>query len=167
MSPAEKQKQFNALVAQYRASIWRVCYAYLSDRSFAEDVYQEILIGIWKSMDGFRGQSGWHTWIYRVAVNTAISHNRKETRRPVNFRAVPAEVADSDPVETQETEALHQQLHHCIARLNEQDRLIVSLLLEDLSYQEIADVSGLSVSHVGVRINRIKPKLHACITSRS
>lgn len=166
MIAAEKEKQFHALVTQYKASIWRVCYAYLADRSFAEDVYQDILAEIWKSMDQFRGASGWHTWIYRVAVNTAISHGRKETRRPVNFLETPSEVADSDPSETQQTEALHQTLHDCIARLSEQDRLIVSLLLEDLSYQEIADVSGLSVNLVGVRINRIKPKLHGCISSR-
>jgi RNA polymerase sigma-70 factor (ECF subfamily) len=165
MKAGEKEQQFNSLVAQYKASIWRVCYAYLPDRSFAEDVFQDILVEIWKSMDGFRGSSGWHTWIYRIAVNTAIRHGRRETRRPVDFLESPAEVADSGTAESQETEQRHQQLHRCIQRLSEQDRLIVSLLLEELSYQEIADVTGLSLSLVGVRINRIKPKLHACITS--
>ena len=167
MIAAEKEKQFGALVEQYKASIWRVCYAYLPDRSFAEDVYQEILAEIWKSMDHFRGASGWHTWIYRVAVNTAINHGRKEIRRPVDFRENPVELPDNDPAETEAVESLHRKLHQCIALLSEQDRLIISLLLEELSYQEIADVTGLSVNHVGVRINRIKPKLHGCITSRN
>lgn len=162
---AEKEKQFAELVARYKASIWRVCYAYLPDRSFAEDVYQDILVELWKSMDRFRAQSGWHTFIYRVAVNTAISHGRRETRRPVDFREQPADVADTHTAESHEKEQLHRRLHSCIAQLPEQDRLVVSLLLEELSYQEIADVTGLTVNNVGVRINRIKPKLHACITS--
>lgn len=167
MTPAQKEAQFGQLVANYKASIWRVCYAYLPDRSFAEDVYQDILMEIWKSLDRFRGASSVHTWLYRIAVNTAINHGRRETRRPIDFRETPADVADSGTTETQETEHRHQQLHRCIALLPEQDRLVVSLLLEDLSYQEIADITGLSVNLVGVRINRIKPKLHGCITSRS
>jgi RNA polymerase sigma-70 factor, ECF subfamily len=162
---AEKEKQFTELLARYKASIWRVCYAYLPDRSFAEDVYQDILVELWKSMGRFKAESGWHTFIYRIAVNTAISHGRHETRRPVDFREEPADVADSGTAEWQEKEQLHRRLHCCIAQLPEQDRLVVSLLLEELSYQEIADVTGLTVSNVGVRINRIKPRLHACITS--
>ncbi|MCA6361736.1 MAG: sigma-70 family RNA polymerase sigma factor [Bacteroidetes bacterium] len=162
---AEKEKQFTELLARYKASIWRVCYAYLPDRSFAEDVFQDILVELWKSMGRFRAESGWHTFIYRIAVNTAISHGRRETRRPVDFSEKTVEVADTAMAESQDKEQLHRRLHTCIAQLPEQDRLVVSLLLEELSYQEIADVTGLTVSNVGVRINRIKPRLHACITS--
>ncbi|MGL5890638.1 MAG: RNA polymerase sigma factor [Bacteroidia bacterium] len=166
MNTAEKEKLFAELVSNYKASIWRVCYAYLPDRSFAEDVYQDILTELWKNLERFRGESGWHTWIYRIAVNTAISHGRKEIKRVVDFREHPADIADDTSAQTQETENRHQQLHACIAKLSEQDRLVVSLLLEGLNYAQIADVTGLSGTNVGVRINRIKPKLHACITSR-
>ncbi|MCU0432093.1 MAG: sigma-70 family RNA polymerase sigma factor [Bacteroidia bacterium] len=162
---AANEKLFYELVDKYKASIWRVCHAYLPDRSFAEDVYQDVLMELWKNLGKFRGESGWHTYIYRIAVNTAISHGRREKRRVVDFREQPAETADTSATDTHDTEQLHRRLHTCIARLPEQDRLVVSLLLEDLSYAEIADVTGLSVSNVGVRINRIKPKLHACITS--
>ena len=165
MNAAEKEKLFAELASNYKASIWRVCYAYLPDRSFAEDVYQDILIELWKNLERFRGESGWHTWIYRIAVNTAISHGRKETKLVVDFREHPADMADDTSAQTQEVETRHQRLHACIAKLSEQDRLVVSLLLEDLNYAQIADITGLSSSNVGVRINRIKPKLHACITS--
>jgi RNA polymerase sigma factor (sigma-70 family) len=165
MIATEKDKLFAELVKNYKASIWRVCYAYLPDRSFAEDVYQDILIELWKNLERFRGESGWHTWIYRIAVNTAISHGRKETKRVVDFREQPADIADEPAAQTHETENRHQRLHACIAKLSEQDRLVVSLLLEDLSYAQIADITGLSTTNVGVRINRIKPKLHVCITS--
>lgn len=167
MNAAEKEKLFTELVSKYKASIWRVCYAYLPDRSFAEDVYQDTLMEIWKNLERFRGESAWHTWIYRIAVNTAISHGRKETKRAVDFREQPTDIADEGSTETQETETRYQHLQECIAQLSEQDRLVVSLLLEDLSYAQIADVTGLSATNVGVRINRIKPKLHACITSRN
>ncbi len=123
-------------------SIYRICLAYLYDRSHADDLYQEIQLQIWKSLDNYRGDAKLSTWVYRVAVNTAISYNTKQ--KTVEHVALDDAITISD----NDKSAVHQQeqditnLYKAISQLKEQDRLVVSLLLEGLSYKEIADVTG-------------------------
>lgn len=167
-TPAEPLAQrFEALVADHRDRLYRICRAYLPhDPAAAQDLYQDILVQLWMHLPGFRGEAQLGTWVYRVAVNTALLFKRREQRRPSALAGPdPATLPlAADPTPADDThETLLAQLHHCIAQLPDADRLLVSLVLEDASYQQIADVLGLTVSNVGVRLNRLKKKLAGCV----
>jgi len=154
----QREQIFNKMVAESRAGIYRICLAYLNDRSWADDLYQEIMLQLWSCMDRFRGEAKRSTWIYRVAVNTAVTYNALNRRN--SHRELPEGAHHlPDDVSVTGQEQQMQQLYAAIARLAEQDRLIISLVLEDLSYKEIADITGSSVTNTGVRIARIKARL--------
>ena len=116
------------------------------------------MTNVWHSLPGFRGDSKPDTWLYRIAVNTALVHRRKRVRtEPL------AEVAAPDPGTHQNLEDAERLavLRRAIASLPEQDRLIVTLLLEGLTYKEISDVTGITVNYVGVKISRARQMLEA------
>ena len=126
-----------------------------------EDLLQEIMTNVWNSLPRFRAESAIHTWVYRIAVNTALVY-RKKMRQGEPL----AEVADARAGTHQnlEQEERLAALRRAIRSLAEQDRLIVTLLLEGLSYKEIAEVTGLTVNYVGVKISRIKQALEQVMT---
>lgn len=155
-----REELFNDLVKSNHASIYRICRAYLYDVSHADDLYQEVLYQIWNSMAGFKGNAQVSTWIYRVAVNTAINYNIKNKR----YQHLPLPDGFNMPDEDvgsvkQEQEVQLNKLRYCIQQLEEHDRLIISLVLEDKSYKEIAEILGSNTNLVGVKINRIKARL--------
>jgi RNA polymerase sigma factor (sigma-70 family) len=156
----KREQDFNQLVKDNHASIYRICRAYLNDISHANDLYQEILYQIWKSMHNFSGKAKVSTWIYRVAVNTAIGYNLKNKRH--SHPSFPEEVQlpyeDTMPQKI-EQEIQLDHLRYCISQLEAENRLIISLVLEDKSYKEIAEITGTNVNQVGVKINRIKGRL--------
>jgi RNA polymerase sigma-70 factor (ECF subfamily) len=156
MNRAERERLFHELFAANKERIRRLCYGYLGPGGDVDDLFQEIMVHVWNSLPGFRGESSLGTWLYRIAINTALVWRRK--RRPTE--PLP-DIIDtrSGTHQTLETEERLADLHRAIAGLPAQDRLIVSLLLEDLSYKEIAEITGLTVNHVGVKISRIKHAL--------
>lgn len=157
------QEQYEAIIREHRDSIYRICLGYIYETDLVEDLFQEVLIALWKSLSSFRGDAKLSTFIYRVTVNTAISFNRKQKKYDRESRLEqPLPIFKSPVDEITEQEEL-QSLRSCIRQLKEQDRLIISLYLEELSYKDIADVAGISVSYVGVKINRIKEILKQCI----
>nr|WP_315422981.1 RNA polymerase sigma factor [uncultured Pedobacter sp.] len=156
----DQQGYFNELVKSNHASIYRICRAYLYDISYADDLYQEILFQIWKSIQNFKGKSKVSTWIYRIAVNTAIGFNSKNKRH--DYLPIPDafQIPDIEQIpEKMEQEAKLEKLRCCISQLAAQDRIIISLVLEQKSYKEIAEITGASLTNTGVRINRIKERL--------
>lgn len=156
----EQQDFFTGLIKANHASIYRICRAYLYDASYADDLYQEILYQIWKSIKSFKGDSKVSTWIYRIAVNTAIGFNLKNKRHQHESIAESLQMPYIESLpEKQEQEVQLNKLRYCISQLVAQDRLIISLLLEQKSYKEIAEITGASMSNTGVRINRIKERL--------
>lgn len=159
-----KEARFRAVMEQNQDRMFRICLAYLPDRDEAHDLYQEMLIRIWQNLDTFRGEAQLSTWVYRVAVNTALMHQRKEKRRRKLFsRQEAGEHAQAQALDTPEDPwVLDRQLarlRSCINQLPEQDRILASMLLDGLAYKEMATVMGMSVNLVGVRISRIKKKL--------
>ncbi|MEO1448812.1 MAG: sigma-70 family RNA polymerase sigma factor [Bacteroidota bacterium] len=162
-SENSKEKRFRQVVADNRDRIFRICLAYLHDRAEADDLYQEVLIRIWQNLETFRGESQIGTWVYRVAVNTALMHTRKEKRRKGFFTRSKtgdhANIPAEPPVDYAEQDAQITLLRTCMQQLPDQDRIITSMLLDGLAYKEIAEIMGITVSLVGVRINRIKKKL--------
>jgi len=153
MNHAERERLFLELFHQHKPRMQRLCYGYTNSPAESEDLFQEIMTNVWNSLPSFRGDSQPGTWLYRIAVNTALMHRRK--RRPSEeLTDVPdRSVTPHQNLEQQERLAA---LHRAIATLSDQDRLIVTLLLEGLSYREIAEITGITVNYVGVKINRIK-----------
>lgn len=162
MTDKLKEQKFKELLAENKAMIYRLCYGYLYNKEEIEDLFQEILINIWNSLDKFRNESKISTWIYRIAVNSALMYNKKEQKLKSVFTKFEIEHSDKredDTHEYQEKEDQIQKLRKAIAQLKKQDRLIISLVLEGMKYEEISEVMGLTMSNVGVRINRIKTNL--------
>ena len=154
MDLEQKEQLFNQLLEQSKGSIYRICKAYLYDEQQTDDLFQEILIAIWRSMDKFRNEAKWNTYIYRIAVNTAIKYNLKHKKIRI-IENLPTTTLE----EKIELENRFEQMHRAIQQLKPPDRLLISLVLEDLSYKEIAEVLDSKVNLVGVRINRIKQRI--------
>jgi RNA polymerase sigma factor (sigma-70 family) len=160
MEQTERHRLFNDVVAAHQASIRRICRAYLYDQAATDDLCQEVLLNVWRHLERFEGRATWGTYLYRITVNTVIDHNRR--RRPtVPLEDAPEAIDGSEHALSQKSaeEQRLDALHQAIQQLPVADRVIVSLLLEDLSYQQISEITGISASHVGVRINRCKEKL--------
>jgi RNA polymerase sigma factor (sigma-70 family) len=155
---SQHEQQFRELVAAHSGSIYRICRAYLYDKSHVDDLYQEILYQIWRSLGNFKGNAQIGTWIYRIAVNTAITYNLQYRKTALDPLPAQLHVADM-PSDIIEKEQKLTQLETALAQLEDQDRLIISLVLEELSYKEIAEICGSNTNTIGVRINRIKARL--------
>lgn len=151
------QQQFIDLLNQHQGIVHKVCNLYMDSPADREDLFQEITYQAFKAFKNFRGQAKFSTWLYRVALNTAITFYRKEKRQPelLTFELLPeAQPDEADPVEEQ-TKAMYK----AIGNLSNIDKAIVMLYLEDYSYQEIGDVVGITANNVAVKMNRIKSKL--------
>lgn len=130
-----------------------------------DDLYQEMLVQIWQSLKNFKEDSKLSTWIYRVCLNTAMSYNRKESKRKAmgnsDFDSMHL-LKDSmkeDLADKQQSENRIELLYRCINQLKKDDRAIILLYLEKKKYDEIAEIIGLNASHIGVKISRIKKQL--------
>lgn len=155
----DREKIFSELVKDNHSSIYRICLGYLYDRSHADDLYQEILLQIWRSLDSYKGNAQVSTWVYRIAVNTAITYNALHRKNRYDELPETVNIADEGLQHAQEKESRLGMLHKAISMLEEQDRLIISLVLEDLSYKEIAEITGSNTNATGVKINRIKTRI--------
>ncbi len=146
---------FEEIYMQYSPQVFRVCMGYINDYEHARDLTQETFIAIWQNLSSFKNQSKISTWIFRIATNNCLraiersQRTKTTTELPFHLPA-PHE-------ETQEEKLAF--LYSCVSELEETDRIIISLLLEDLPQAEIAAIVGLSDVNVRVKIHRIKDKL--------
>lgn len=150
-----EQTQFLQLVNEHQHMIHKICRLYRHSREDREDLFQEIVFQLWKSAPSFEGRAKFSTWLYRVALSTALTSYRKKTVPVVYMDAVPEPTADSTISNEQQ-----QQFWQALTRLPDNDKAIIALYLENLSYQEIADILGITHSNVGVKLNRAKQRLH-------
>lgn len=149
------EQQFADLVQRQRSTIYTVCYMFSNDQDEVNDLFQEVLIKLWKGWDKFRGDSDERTWVYRVALNCCISIDRKNKSRKSLPLLDGVNLFDESDTNNRQTEMLHSR----IMRLQPFDRAIVLLWLEDLSYDEIGAIVGISAKNVGVRLVRIREQL--------
>lgn len=160
MESREKEKQFLEVMTHHKDQVYRICWGFSQERSEVEDLFQEVMLRLWKSLEGFRGEAQRATWVYRITVNTCIYWKKKY--RKTKWESIEAG-ANLAATQTAETNLLVNesilQLRAAIQQLDKLDRTIALLLLEELSYKEIAAVTGLQVNHIGVKINRIKTRL--------
>ncbi len=136
--------------------IYKVCNLYRDSREDQEDLFQEIVYQLWKSYPGFKGESKLSTWMYRIALNTAIAAYRKPTIKITYPEELPDQLHYSLDTNSSENE---ERLFSALRTLSDAEKAVISLYLEDFSYEEIAAITGLTENNVGVRLNRIKSKL--------
>lgn len=151
----ENEKDFVDLVRQYKSSIYSVCYMFAKDADEADDLFQEVLINLWKGMAMFRHESKISTWIWRVSFNTCISADRKRKRNKEVRLSMDVDLFENTDEDIRQIQMLHNRIH----RLKPFDRAIVMLWLEGISYEEIGAIVGITVKNVSVRLVRIKEML--------
>ena len=151
-----KEQEFSKMVREQKSTIYTVCYMFSNDEDEVSDLFQETLINLWKGYESFRHESKLSTWIYRVAMNTCISADRKKRKQGTKVPlSMDINLYNDEDHETKQV----RQLHERIQRLDLIDRALVMMWLEGMNYDEIADVIGISVKNVGVKLVRIKEKL--------
>lgn len=148
------EQAFELLVKEHKSTIYSVCYMFAEQREEADDLFQEALINLWHGSDRFRGEASLKSWIYRVTLNTCISYKRKKRIKTAPMEIAPEVFSEESPAGRQS-----KLLRDRISRLDIQDRAIVLLWLENLSYEEIGAITGMTAKNVGVRLVRIKEKL--------
>ncbi|HYQ58035.1 MAG TPA: sigma-70 family RNA polymerase sigma factor [Draconibacterium sp.] len=154
------KKEFSQLIEKHQGIIHKITMFYASNTNDREDLFQEICLQLWKSYPNFRHEAKFSTWMYRVALNTAIGNIRKNKDIP-GF----VQLSGNDKVADDRTEEIEQVklLYQSISKLNRIDKAIILLWLEEKSYDEIATIIGITTSNVGVKLVRIKQKLEALV----
>lgn len=152
------EQKFLAFIRQYERVIYKVCYLYATKNASLGDLYQEVVLNLWKAYPNFRQECKVSTWIYRIALNTCISFIRKEKNVPeiVTLTQETDWLAEEDDNEWKE---MIRQLYRMIGRLGQLDKSIILLYLEEKNYEEIAEITGLTVTNVATKLSRIKDKL--------
>jgi RNA polymerase sigma factor (sigma-70 family) len=151
------EKEFISLLNAHQKIIYKVCNLYMDKHADREDLFQEITLQAWKAYVNFRGDAKFSTWLYRVALNTAITFFRKEKRAPAIYTTdvLPDQNEEAyDPIEEKV-----KAMYAAIGNLSKIDKAIVMLYLEDYSYIEIGEMMGITANNVAVKMNRIKIKL--------
>ena len=148
--------EFAQIVKEHKGTIYTVCYMFSKDEAEVSDLFQDILVNLWKGFPKFRGESSAGTWIYRVSLNTCISADRKKKRRGENL---PLDMNINLFDDSVEDLKQVRMLQNRISRLGPFDRAIVLLWLENLSYDEIGAIVGITAKNVSVRLFRIKEQL--------
>jgi RNA polymerase sigma-70 factor, ECF subfamily len=151
--------EFVSLVQEHRALLYKVCNLYGRSEEDRQDLFQEIVVQLWRSYPRFRGEAKFSTWLYRIALNTAISDLRKQ-KKPilsVDPGDLPAGMEDLQYGREQEEQL--RQLYAAIDRLTELEKAVVMLYLEDKSYEEMEEILGIRQNNLRVKMNRIKEKL--------
>lgn len=145
---------FGRLVNEQKTTIYSVCYMFSSSKNEADDLFQDTLINLWQGFEKFRGECSIRSWVYRVSLNTCISHKRKKQIKTIPLDLSP-DILDKRTTIGKQNAMLHER----ITKLEPFDRAIVLLWLEDMSYAEIASITGISIKALGVRLVRIREKL--------
>ncbi len=159
MKAKELEAQFEKQIKEHQLLIYKVCRIYAYNDVDRQDLYQEIIIQLWKAYQTFRAESKFSTWLYRVSLNTAISGLRKKKHLIQSYEPynLPIELGDTD-YDKQQDENL-KELYIAIEKLNETEKAIVMLYLENKTYEEMEDVLGINQGNLRVKMNRIKDKL--------
>ncbi|GMQ27508.1 sigma-70 family RNA polymerase sigma factor [Algoriphagus confluentis] len=157
---SQKELDFESLYQSHKDKIYRLCLGFVREKELANDLFQEILIKIWRHLESFKGESDISTWIYRIAYNTALTFTTKEKKKAEKQTELPESLDLAEPENfSKEQEIQLQQLYRAISELNELDRIIATLLLEGTPYKSIGEITGISENYVAVKVNRIKAAL--------
>jgi RNA polymerase sigma factor (sigma-70 family) len=154
------ETEFIRVIKENEGIIFKIAMLYAADKDDQKDLYQEVVYQLWRSFDSFRSESKISTWIYRIALNTSITHLRKEKKRGSRVSIGEAVINRFDPDDSLMEERL-AQLYDQVKKLNTIEKAIVLLHLEGKNYEEIAAITGFTATNVGTRLSRIKDKLRS------
>jgi RNA polymerase sigma-70 factor (ECF subfamily) len=150
------EKEFEKIVKQYKTNMYMICYMYAKDSDEANDFFQETLIRLWQGFSQFRGESNINTWISRICINTCISSLRMTKKHAATIPlSIDLDMLDDDREQSRQL----NRMHTLINKLGILDKALILLWLDNMSYAEIAEIMGISVSNVSVKLLRIKEKL--------
>lgn len=151
----KKETDFIRILKEYKTTIYTVCFMFSKDKDEVNDMYQEVSINLWKGFDNFAQKSEMKTWVYRISLNTCISFDRKKKRRKTVPLTVDIDLFEDNDHESKQIKALYNRIN----RLEPFDRAIILLWLENLPYDEIGAIVGISTKNVSVRLSRIREQL--------
>lgn len=154
-----KEQEFLELIGRHQGIVHKICSLYETDQHLRQDLFQEIIIQLWKNFEKFRQESSFSTWLYRVALNTAISYTRIKKRHIKTAAVRDAEVTIADLKYENVQEEQLQQLYTSMHNLSHLERAIIMLYLEDKSYKEMEEILGIKEGTIRVKMNRSKEKL--------
>lgn len=158
MSNRNIKEEFVSLIEKHQGIIYKVSRMYCDKDECRQDLFQDILVQLWQSYSSFNQKSKFSTWMYRVALNTAIAQFRKDKKNNEDtMPEIPVNVEEDETYK--EKEDRRELVQSAIRRLNKAERAIIILYMDDYSYEEISEIAGISMSNVGVKISRIKTKL--------
>ncbi len=162
-----KQDIYLSIINDYRDKIIRLCFAYLDNRSYIDDIFQDVLLAVWTGLDKFRNEASYGTWIYRITVNTIFLFNRSERKRKPELISenLTSSAINEFEIKIQQEKNLNL-LYEALSNLEEFDRMLIALYLEKLSYEEIGSILGISANLVGVRLNRTREKIRKQIIKK-
>lgn len=161
MALAYSESSFTELIERNRPRLARLCRVYAHNEDDRKDLFQEIVYQLWKALPRFRGEAKVDSFIYRIAVNTALTHVRRKQRKPTE-RLDPERQSlafKPDWAGQMDQQKQLEVLYAAIGKLSDADRTLILMYLEEISYQEMAEITGLSVNLIGVRLNRIRKRL--------
>ena len=150
-----KEQEFTSIVKEHKSTIYTVCYMFSKDADEVNDLFQEILLNMWKGFDEFQGRSNIKTWIYKVALNTCITIDRKKKKRNTVELSLDINLYEDNDSDTKQIKLLYDRIN----KLGPFDRAIILLWLDNMPYDEIGAVVGISPKNVSVRLVRIKEQL--------
>ncbi len=165
----ELENTFLTGLERNKQKLLRICSVYARDHEDKKDLFQEVLVNIWKSMPSFKAKSSIDTWMYRVTLNICLSTQTKLTKKKkhfINMDSVKLSQYEGPPLTEEENQRI-LFLRSCIKMMNDADKGVITLYLEELAYKDIASITGLTENHVAVKIKRIKTKLLNCIIEKS
>ncbi len=158
-----KKELFIRVIENNKNKLFGICLKYTNDSDKAKDLFQEVSIQIWKSLDKFEGRSSIDTWIYRICINVCNKQMElMKKRKNISFEIVDKYVSIENKDETD-----YSDLYFCINTLSMVEKSIITLHLQEIKYKEIAEIIGITENHVAVNIKRIKNKLLTCLKSKS
>ena len=164
----ELENTFLKALEQNQEKLLRVCSVYATDPEEKKDLFQEALINIWQAMPSFEKKSSVSTWMFRITLNVCLRLQSRQEKRRYYYRKIDGITIENIPCEETSPED-HQrliQLRKCIQKLNDADRAVITLYLEELPYKQISEITGLTENHVAVIVKRIKEKLLNCLIEK-
>ena len=156
METKDLEKEFLMMIEAQKRTIYKVCYIYANDQDDLNDLFQETVLNLWKGFPRYRGDSKLTTWVYRIAMNTCITFLRRSNAR---LQTVPMTANVASIAEEEDKTGQLRELYRLINQLGKLERALILLWLDERSYQEMADILGISKASIAVKLHRVKEKL--------
>ena len=154
---SNKEQVFKEIFQANSKKIYHLCFGYTGDDDAANDLLQETFLKVWQNLEKFRNQAMISTWIYRIAVNTCLTYLKSEKRQAKE--ELTPNIIENKVEEVSEKQEQIKTLYQCISKLEENERIIITMVMDEVPYPEIAEISGISEGNLRVKIHRIKHKL--------